>query len=103
MQANPGVTVNYAGGGSGKGLTDLQHKLVDFAGTDAPIPTSDLPKYGGAQAILYFPTVAAPITVSYNLSGRHQADPDRAPPSPGSSPARSRRGTIRRSPPTTRA
>ncbi|HEY2300623.1 MAG TPA: phosphate ABC transporter substrate-binding protein PstS [Acidimicrobiales bacterium] len=69
MQANPGVTVTYAGGGSGKGLTDLQSKLVDYAGTDAPIPTADLPKYGGAQAILYFPTVAAPITLSYNVPG----------------------------------
>ena len=61
------VTVNYAGGGSSKGLTDLQNKLVNYAGTDAPI--TDYTPYGGAAAVLYFPTVAAPITVSYNLSG----------------------------------
>ena len=30
-----GITVNYAGGGSGKGKTDLQTKTVDFAGTDS--------------------------------------------------------------------
>jgi phosphate transport system substrate-binding protein len=64
---NSGVTVNYGAGGSGKGLTDLQGKLVDFAGTDAPIKDTDLTKYSGG--VLYFPTVAAPITVSYNLSG----------------------------------
>jgi phosphate transport system substrate-binding protein len=64
---NSGITINYGGGGSGKGLTDLQGKLVDFAGTDAPIAAADLPKYTGG--VLYFPTVAAPITVSYNLSG----------------------------------
>src|SRR5262245_30500246 len=27
-----GVTINYAGGGSGKGQSDLQHNLVQFAG-----------------------------------------------------------------------
>jgi phosphate transport system substrate-binding protein len=67
MAKNPGITINYGGGGSGKGLTDLLGKLVDFAGTDAPIKSADLPKYTGG--VLYFPTVAAPITVSYNLSG----------------------------------
>jgi len=35
--ANSNVTVNYAGGGSGKGKTDLQTKTVDFAGTDSLI------------------------------------------------------------------
>jgi phosphate transport system substrate-binding protein len=59
------VTVNYAGGGSSKGLTDLQNKLVNYAGTDAPI--KDYTPYGGTGAVLYFPTVAAPITVAYNL------------------------------------
>ena len=68
-QANSAVNITYGGGGSGKGLTDLAGKLVDFAGTDAPIGAADLPKYGGADAILYFPTVAAPITLSYNLPG----------------------------------
>jgi phosphate transport system substrate-binding protein len=64
------VTVNYGGGGSSKGLTDLQNKLVQYAGTDAPI--KDYTPYGGAGAVLYFPTVAAPITVSYNLSSVSQ-------------------------------
>ncbi len=61
------VNVTYGGGGSSKGLTDLQNKLVQYAGTDAPI--KDYGPYGGAAAVLYFPTVAAPITVSYNVSG----------------------------------
>jgi phosphate transport system substrate-binding protein len=66
-QKNPGITINYAGGGSSKGLTDLAAKLTDFAGTDTPI--TDYTKYGGETAVLYFPTVVAPITLSYNLSG----------------------------------
>jgi phosphate transport system substrate-binding protein len=67
VQKNPGITINYAGGGSSKGLTDLASKLTDFAGTDTPI--TDYTKYGGESAVLYFPTVVAPITVAYNLSG----------------------------------
>jgi phosphate transport system substrate-binding protein len=68
-QANSGVNITYSGGGSGKGQTDLASKLVDFAGTDSPIAVTDLPKYGGASAILYFPIAAAPITMSYNVPG----------------------------------
>jgi phosphate transport system substrate-binding protein len=64
-QAHSGVTINYGGGGSGKGQTDLLNHLVDFAGTDS-LPKNASSYTGG---ILYFPTVAAPITLSYNLSG----------------------------------
>jgi phosphate transport system substrate-binding protein len=67
-QAHSGVTINYSGGGSGKGRTDLAGQLVDFAGTAALPKATDLPTYKGGP-LLYFPTVAAPITVSYNLSG----------------------------------
>ena len=66
-QKNPGITINYAGGGSTQGLTQLASKVTDFAGTDTPI--TDYTKYGGETAVLYFPTVVAPITLSYNLSG----------------------------------
>jgi phosphate transport system substrate-binding protein len=66
-QKHPGVVINYGGGGSGKGRTDLQGGIVDFAGTDATVSAAEAPKYKGP--FLYFPTVAAPITVSYHLSG----------------------------------
>lgn len=61
----PDVTVNYAGGGSGTGRQNLRDGVVDFAGSDAPVKPEDVPKYKGP--FLYFPTVAAPITLSYNL------------------------------------
>lgn len=64
----PDVTVNYGGGGSGKGKTDLATQVVEWAGTDSLIKDADLPTFKGGT-VLYFPTVAAPITVSYNLSG----------------------------------
>lgn len=64
-KVQPGVTVNYAGGGSGTGRQNLQDGVVDFAGSDGLVKAEDVPKYKGE--FLYVPTVAAPITVSYNL------------------------------------
>jgi phosphate transport system substrate-binding protein len=66
-KVQPGVTVNYAGGGSGTGRTNLQDGVVDYAGSDGLIADADKPKYKGGD-VLYVPTVAAPITVSYNLA-----------------------------------
>jgi phosphate transport system substrate-binding protein len=66
-EKHSGVTINYGGGGSGKGRTDLQTGVVDFAGSDGLVKAEDVPKYKGA--FLYFPTVVAPITVSYKLDG----------------------------------
>jgi phosphate transport system substrate-binding protein len=62
-----GVTINYGGGGSGKGRTDLQTGVVDWAGSDGLVKAEDVAKYKGP--FLYFPTVAAPITVSYHVEG----------------------------------
>ncbi len=65
----PNLTVNYGGGGSGKGRTDLASGVVNFAGSDsAPIPSDEVANFKG-KAVLYFPILASPITVSYNLSG----------------------------------
>jgi phosphate transport system substrate-binding protein len=67
-QKSPSVTINYSGGGSGKGRQDFSDQVVDFAGTDAPYSQSDAANVKGGT-FYYFPTVAGPITVSYNLSG----------------------------------
>src|SRR3954451_12700081 len=64
-QQQKAVSISYQGVGSGQGRTDFSNKVVDFAGTDAPYAAGTAP----ADAFLYFPTVVAPITVSYNLSG----------------------------------
>jgi len=60
--AKSGNTVNYAGGGSGKGRTDFTNNLVDFAGSDAPFAGSLEP-----ANTIYAPIYAAPIVVMYNL------------------------------------
>jgi phosphate transport system substrate-binding protein len=67
-KSNKGTTVNYGGGGSGKGRQDLADMVVDFAGSDSPFKESELGKLKGG-AILYFPVLLSPIAVSYNLDG----------------------------------
>jgi phosphate transport system substrate-binding protein len=64
----PSMTVNYGGGGSGKGRTDLASGVVQFAGSDSPIPSDEASSFKG-KTVLYFPVVIGPITMSYNLSG----------------------------------
>ena len=64
----PNMTVNYGRGGSGKGRTDLASGVVNFAGSDSPVPDKEKSNFTG-KTVLYFPVVIGPITVSYNLSG----------------------------------
>jgi len=64
---NSDVTINYNPVGSGQGQSDLAGKLTDFAGSDSLVNDKDKGNYEGG--FLYIPTVAAPITVSYNLKG----------------------------------
>jgi phosphate transport system substrate-binding protein len=56
-----GHTINYTAGGSGKGRTDFQKNLVDFAASDA-VYTSGFPAH-----LEYAPVYAAPIAIFYNL------------------------------------
>jgi len=68
-KVQPNLTVNYPnpGGGSGTGRKNFASQLYQYAGTDAPFPAADLTTVKGGP-FFYVPTVAAPITVSYNLS-----------------------------------
>jgi phosphate transport system substrate-binding protein len=65
----PNMTVNYGGGGSGKGRTDLASGTVQYAGSDtAPIPSEEVANFKG-KTVLYYPVLVGPITVSYNVPG----------------------------------
>jgi phosphate transport system substrate-binding protein len=71
----PDVTVSYNAVGSGTGKKEFGQGLTDFAGTDSTVKDTDgVP----AGSFVYVPTVAGPITVSYNLSGidKLQLSPD---------------------------
>lgn len=71
----PNVTVTYNAVGSGTGKKEFGQGLDDFAGSDSLVKDTDGVTAG---SFLYVPTVAAPITVSYNLSGvdKLQLSPD---------------------------
>jgi phosphate ABC transporter phosphate-binding protein len=62
----PNVEINYQGGGSGKGVSDLTGKLVDFACSDAPLTSS---QREAAPNVLHIPETIGAITVAYNLPG----------------------------------
>jgi phosphate transport system substrate-binding protein len=57
--------VTYTKSGSSDGRAQLSNGTVDFAGSDS-LPKDD---ETFPSTVLFFPTVAAPITVSYNLEG----------------------------------
>lgn len=64
VAVNADVTYNSVGSGTGK--KEFGQGLTDFAGSDSLVKDSDGVASG---SFVYVPTVAAPITVSYNLSG----------------------------------
>jgi phosphate transport system substrate-binding protein len=62
----PDVTINYNAVGSGQGKKDFAAGLSNFAGSDSAAKPTEIP---ASTPFVYILTTAAPITVSYNLSG----------------------------------
>ncbi|MBV1851257.1 phosphate ABC transporter substrate-binding protein PstS [Catellatospora tritici] len=62
----PGATISYQAVGSATGKTEFARYLTDFAGTDSAVTPADSITPG---SFVYVPTVAAPITIAYNLTG----------------------------------
>ncbi|NOZ88378.1 MAG: phosphate ABC transporter substrate-binding protein PstS [Crenarchaeota archaeon] len=60
-----GVLVEYTGGGSGKGVSDILAGLVDFAASDPPLPRAKWERVRGR--ILQFPVVLGAVVVTYNV------------------------------------
>lgn len=67
----PDIRVSYAGGGSGKGRADLASGVVNFAGSDSPIPANEQASFNG-KTVLYFPVLIGPITISFNVPDEHR-------------------------------
>ncbi len=59
------VKINYGGGGSGAGITQIKEKQVDFAGTDAPLSATESSTYG----LVHIPETLGAVVVAYNLPG----------------------------------
>jgi phosphate transport system substrate-binding protein len=67
-KANPGVKINYSGGGSGKGRQDFADMVTDYGCSDAPYKDDEKSKIKGGEFV-YVPILLGAITVSYNLEG----------------------------------
>jgi phosphate transport system substrate-binding protein len=74
-QINPNAKVNYGGGGSGKGRSDLAAGTVLFAGSDSTIPAAEKANFKG-KTVLYFPVQIGPIAIAFNLPGVTSLDLD---------------------------
>ncbi|MBW8329088.1 MAG: phosphate ABC transporter substrate-binding protein PstS, partial [Thiobacillus sp.] len=64
-QQATGNKVNYQGIGSSGGVKQIKAKTVDFAGSDAPVPESDL----DANKLVQVPTVMGGVTIVMNVPG----------------------------------
>jgi phosphate ABC transporter phosphate-binding protein len=60
-RTQPGTVILYDPIGSDAGIAKLKAGLIDFAGSDIPLPTSD------TTSILHFPTVLGGVVPIYNL------------------------------------
>ncbi|MEM3049191.1 MAG: phosphate ABC transporter substrate-binding protein PstS [Thermoplasmata archaeon] len=59
------VRINYGGGGSGQGISQILAKTVDFGGTDAPLDYANVT----ANGILHVPETIGAVVIAYNLPG----------------------------------
>jgi phosphate transport system substrate-binding protein len=64
--ANPDITVDYQGSGSGGGIKAITNKTVDFAGSDVKMNTKET---AAAGDVVYLPTCAGAVVAAYNLPG----------------------------------
>ena len=60
-----GVQINYTPTGSGDGVTSIQNRMVDFAGSDKPLKPEAL----RADKLYMFPTVVGSVVLAYNIDG----------------------------------
>jgi phosphate transport system substrate-binding protein len=70
--ANPGVTVNYQGVGSGAGIEQFTAQTVDFGASDAYMKAEEITAAEAARPgakVLHVPTVFGAIVLAYNLPG----------------------------------
>jgi phosphate transport system substrate-binding protein len=65
--AHPDVQINYGGGGSGKGIKDLQDGTVDFGASDMPMSDQQISETRIKP--LHFPTVGGACVLTYNVTG----------------------------------
>ena len=65
--AHSAVQINYGGGGSGAGISQLTNGTVDFGASDMPMKDAQI----AAMKVkpLHFPTVMGAVVLTYNIPG----------------------------------
>ncbi|MGQ9718835.1 MAG: phosphate ABC transporter substrate-binding protein PstS [Nitrososphaerales archaeon] len=63
---NSSVVINYQGVGSGGGIQQIKGKLVDFAGTDAPVKDEEM---NPGEYLVHIPETMGAVVVAYNIPG----------------------------------
>jgi len=66
-KANPAVSVNYQGVGSGAGVKDFLSNLTDFGASDVAMTDGEIAKAGGN--VLMLPATAGTLVLAYNVPG----------------------------------
>jgi len=61
---NPSIVINYQGVGSGGGIQQIMQKLVDFAGTDAPVLDEEM---NPGEYLIHVPETIGAVVVAYNI------------------------------------
>ena len=67
QKLHPDVRINYGGGGSGAGISQLTNGTVDFGASDMPMKDEQI----AAMKVkpLHFPTVMGAVVIIYNIPG----------------------------------
>ena len=65
-QSATGTSISYAGVGSGTGITDITHGLVDFGASDAPLNAS---QQAACPACVQMPWALSATAVGFHLNG----------------------------------
>jgi phosphate transport system substrate-binding protein len=76
-KSSANITVNYSGGGSGKGRQDFSDGVTDYGCSDGLYKDDEKTKLKGGEFV-YVPILLGAITVSYNVPGvdKLQLSPD---------------------------
>jgi phosphate transport system substrate-binding protein len=61
------VTINYGGGGSGAGISQLTKKVVDFGASDVPLKASEAAAMGGSDKVVQMASTLGTESIAYNL------------------------------------
>jgi phosphate transport system substrate-binding protein len=70
LYTNGAVSTNYQAIGSGAGITGILKKTFEFAGSDAPVPTSQSSNYTSSYGpLLQIPETLGGVAIFYNVPG----------------------------------